>query len=49
MRGQEIGLTVEHGVEPAIAAQPGEQALDDPADTFGQERPSAVPPGDTKT
>jgi hypothetical protein len=27
MRGQEVGLAIEYGVEPAIAAEPGEQAL----------------------
>ena len=37
MRGKKVGLTVEHDVEPAVAAHPGEEALHDPANAARQE------------
>ena len=36
LAGEEVGRAVIHDVEPAIAAEPGEQALDDPPDPVRQ-------------
>ena len=43
---KEIGLSVEHGIEAAVAGQPCEQALDHQRMPLGMNRPSAVPPGE---
>src|SRR3954467_5618104 len=34
---KEIGVAVEHGIEPAIGDEPSEQALDHPANAIGDE------------
>ena len=39
MRGKEVGLTIEDDVEPPVAAEPSEKALDHPADAARQEAP----------
>jgi hypothetical protein len=39
MSGQEVRAAVEHGVEPAVAGEPCEQALNHPANSLGNELP----------